>query len=193
MGSVGEERRRGLFRGNTCCAWEKFGNVPPSACGSLYDLGSIAHGYGAAPHGVVAIWGMVMAIQRSLSQASTHAVTRSTHRHVICVGSCVALALATIGASAGASSAQPVAVAPVNAPDGALGTWSALGVGTNDLVAALAVDPIDDTLYIGGNFTTAGAVTTSGVARWDGSTWSDMSGGVTSGSDVSASSASEIL
>jgi hypothetical protein len=64
-------------------------------------------------------------------------------------------------------------------------SWSALGsgVGTPYLsynigaVYALAVDG-EGNLYAGGGFTTAGGVSTSNVARWDGTSWSALGSGV---------------
>ncbi|MFM1964542.1 MAG: hypothetical protein RL134_267 [Actinomycetota bacterium] len=52
-------------------------------------------------------------------------------------------------------------------------TWTGLGAGLNDVVSALAVDPQDDTLYAGGEFSTAGY-----VAAWDGSSWSSLGTGL---------------
>lgn len=75
---------------------------------------------------------------------------------------------------------------PAAAPDGYLGTWSALGDGANNAVTALTVDA-DGALYAGGTFTAAaGVADTRYIARWNGTTWSSMSGGVTTGSSVLA-------
>jgi hypothetical protein len=60
--------------------------------------------------------------------------------------------------------------------------WSALvgpsGMGVNSGVADLEVfdDGSGPALYAGGIFTTAGGVTVNRVARWDGSTWSALTG-----------------
>ncbi|MGH2544284.1 MAG: hypothetical protein ACRDIB_15935, partial [Ardenticatenaceae bacterium] len=64
--------------------------------------------------------------------------------------------------------------------DGA--SWSALGGGINGTglftrVDALVVAP-DGTLYAGGNFTTAGGVPVNHIARWDGTSWSALGGGI---------------
>ncbi len=53
---------------------------------------------------------------------------------------------------------------------------SALGSGTDDRVRALSL--LDDDLYAGGDFQTAGGAPASFIARWDGSAWSDVGGGV---------------
>jgi hypothetical protein len=75
--------------------------------------------------------------------------------------------------------------------------WSALGVGLNGRVAALAV--LGGDVYVGGDFTTAtnsggGGVMVNHIAKWSGSTWSAVGLGVNapvnsltvSGSDVYA-------
>jgi hypothetical protein len=63
-------------------------------------------------------------------------------------------------------------------------SWSALsgpfatGVGSGLGVYSLAVfdDGTGPALYAGGDFTTAGGVTVNNIARWDGSSWSALSG-----------------
>ncbi len=52
--------------------------------------------------------------------------------------------------------------------------------GTNDSVLALTVydDGSGPALYAGGNFTTAGAVSASKIAKWDGSSWSALGSGM---------------
>jgi hypothetical protein len=54
--------------------------------------------------------------------------------------------------------------------------------GTNDPIVALAVfdDGRGPALYAGGDFTTAGGVSCSRIARWDGSTWSALGSGMNS-------------
>lgn len=59
-------------------------------------------------------------------------------------------------------------------------SWSALGAGTNATVrGALAVfdDGTGPALYAGGDFTMAGGVPASRIARWDGQQWSPVEGG----------------
>jgi hypothetical protein len=65
--------------------------------------------------------------------------------------------------------------------------WQALGSGMSDFVNALAVDSAGN-LYAGGEFTTAGGISSNYVAKWDGTAWhntgrSDL---VAGGSYVSA-------
>ena len=63
------------------------------------------------------------------------------------------------------------------APDGRIGTWSALGSGFDRTVWSLALGA-GDTLYAGGDFRTAGGAAAVGVARWDGSTWAQVGDGL---------------
>src|SRR5207249_3332646 len=63
-------------------------------------------------------------------------------------------------------------------------TWSPLGSGTDGQVNALAVldddgdGPNPPAMYVAGLFTIAGGVTVNRVARWDGTAWSAVSGGM---------------
>lgn len=52
--------------------------------------------------------------------------------------------------------------------------WSALDSGTDGIVYALAWD--GSNLYVGGDFTAAGSVSTNDIAKWDGSGWSTFGG-----------------
>jgi hypothetical protein len=59
--------------------------------------------------------------------------------------------------------------------------WSALASGTDDsVVSALTVfdDGGGPALYAGGDFTSAGGVSASGIAKWNGSGWSALGAGV---------------
>ena len=61
--------------------------------------------------------------------------------------------------------------------------WSALGSGVSGefhSVRALCVfdDGNGPALYAGGNFAVAGGIIVNGIAKWDGSTWSAVGGGV---------------
>jgi hypothetical protein len=67
-------------------------------------------------------------------------------------------------------------------------SWSALGSGVTggggeagSSVKALAVSGSD--LYAGGIFTTAGGSAANGIGKWNGSSWSALGSGVTSGGD----------
>jgi hypothetical protein len=56
-------------------------------------------------------------------------------------------------------------------------SWSTLGSGINSIVNALAVS--GSTLYAGGQFTTAGAVTNANyIAQWNGSSWAALGSGM---------------
>ena len=58
-------------------------------------------------------------------------------------------------------------------------TWPGdLGVGMNGNVNALAVDQTNNVLYAGGEFTTAGGISASKIAKWAGSAWEAMGTGV---------------
>jgi hypothetical protein len=52
--------------------------------------------------------------------------------------------------------------------------WEAVGTGMNGAVRALKT--FGSYLYAGGDFTTAGGVSTGGLARWDGTSWSQVGG-----------------
>jgi len=62
------------------------------------------------------------------------------------------------------------------------GSWSPLegpsAIGVDAIGRSLATydDGNGTALYVGGNFTTAGGVTVNKIARWDGTTWSALSG-----------------
>jgi trimeric autotransporter adhesin len=65
-------------------------------------------------------------------------------------------------------------------------SWSALGSGISGsgdgygpYVSALAVSGTN--LYVGGDFSTAGSVSASGIAQWNGSSWSALGSGIAGG------------
>ncbi len=66
-------------------------------------------------------------------------------------------------------------------------SWSPLGSGINALVSDLSVfdqdgaGPNPPALYAGGWFTSAGGVSASRIARWDGASWSALGGGIDGG------------
>ena len=53
------------------------------------------------------------------------------------------------------------------------GSYSALDVGANLFVYSLTIGP-DGSLYAGGSFTSIGGVAVTGIAKWNGSTWSKL-------------------
>ncbi|HVM97275.1 MAG TPA: hypothetical protein VMT89_12855, partial [Candidatus Acidoferrales bacterium] len=61
-------------------------------------------------------------------------------------------------------------------------SWSTLGSGLgNGTVGnweAYALAIVGTDVYVGGNFNSAGGVSTNGIARWNGSSWSDVGGGL---------------
>jgi len=86
------------------------------------------------------------------------------------------------------TSAGSVAANSIAKWDGS--TWSALGGGVTGGVAnggVYALTVYDDgsgpALYAGGDFTTAGGASANRIAKWDGSTWSALGGGVTGGGE----------
>jgi trimeric autotransporter adhesin len=73
------------------------------------------------------------------------------------------------------------------------GAWSALGAGVGNsygsVLTAGSVRTIavgDSGVYVGGAFSTAGTVAANAIARWDGTTWSSLAGGITGSGTVSA-------
>ncbi|MFM9134070.1 MAG: fibronectin type III domain-containing protein [bacterium] len=111
-----------------------------------------------------------------------------SNRMVVSSALC-ATALAVSAVSAGWSSAEPAGayraahrVAPRSAPDGALGSFSPLGSGLNNVVWALALRG-DDTLYVGGEFTSSNggaANSLNRIAAWD-DTWIPLGAGASNG------------
>ncbi len=55
-------------------------------------------------------------------------------------------------------------------------TWSALGTGVNSEVRAITVD--GSNVYVGGYFTTAGGNNANRIAKWNGSSWSNLGDGI---------------
>lgn len=63
-------------------------------------------------------------------------------------------------------------------------SWGPLGSGTDDVVRALETFeefPGVTVLFAGGDFTRAGGTSASGVARWDGASWTRVGGGLCCG------------
>lgn len=65
----------------------------------------------------------------------------------------------------------------VAAYDPATGQWTALGTGVDGEVRCAVAMPNGD-LVIGGSFTQAGGNPAARIARWDGTTWSALAGGI---------------
>lgn len=65
--------------------------------------------------------------------------------------------------------------------------WSTLGSGVGGVdtrypsVSAVAVSA--NNVYVGGGFSNAGGITTSGIAKWDGASWSSLGNGIGGGSN----------
>ena len=73
-----------------------------------------------------------------------------------------------------------VAVGPLSDGSG----WWVLDVGVNGRVRAMEVydDGTGEALYAAGDFTEAGGVSASRIAKWDGTSWSALGAGLTGGS-----------
>jgi hypothetical protein len=61
--------------------------------------------------------------------------------------------------------------------------WSSVGGGMDYNVYTLFVDSVNNELYAGGSFTTAGGIPAGHIAKWDGTNWYDLAGGI--GDDLS--------
>jgi hypothetical protein len=56
--------------------------------------------------------------------------------------------------------------------------WSSVGGGMNSNVYAMTVDTVNNELYVGGWFTTAGGIPAGHIAKWDGTNWYEIGGGI---------------
>ena len=58
--------------------------------------------------------------------------------------------------------------------------WEPLDLGTNQSATSLGVfdDGSGSSLYVGGNFSTAGAISANHIARWNGVAWSAVNSGI---------------
>jgi hypothetical protein len=103
------------------------------------------------------------------------------------------MALAASGSSVyaggGFTTAGGVAATNIAKWDG--NSWSALGSGVNNGVAALAVS--GSVVYAGGNFTTAGGVAANSIAMWDGNSWSALGSGINGPVYALAASGSDLF
>jgi hypothetical protein len=68
--------------------------------------------------------------------------------------------------------------------------WAAMDIGVSSNVNAIAV--IGSDVYVGGRFARAGGVAASRIARWNGSSWSDLGGGVSGTGNFSVSALAAI-
>jgi hypothetical protein len=68
--------------------------------------------------------------------------------------------------------------------------WSALGLGVNGSVGALAIS--GSNVYAGGGFTMAGGIPANYVAKWDGHSWSALGAGLSGGVYALAVSGGEL-
>jgi hypothetical protein len=68
--------------------------------------------------------------------------------------------------------------------------WMPVGQGVNSNVTALAI--VGSDVYAGGRFSSASGVSASRVARWNGSSWSAVGGGVTGTGNFSVSALANI-
>jgi hypothetical protein len=59
------------------------------------------------------------------------------------------------------------------------GAWAALGQGLNNPVYSIAASGSD--IYAGGSFSASGSTSMAGMAHWNGTTWSAMGSGISSG------------
>src|ERR1035437_4712362 len=57
-------------------------------------------------------------------------------------------------------------------------TWSPVGTGTNQSVYCLLNDTVNNLLYVGGAFTSAGGNTANRIAQWNGANWSSLGTGM---------------
>jgi hypothetical protein len=69
-------------------------------------------------------------------------------------------------------------------------SWSAVGGGVTNALASqpayqvAALLPVGSDLYVAGNFTEAGGIAATNIAKWDGGSWSALGGGLTRADDT---------
>jgi hypothetical protein len=99
----------------------------------------------------------------------------------------LSLTVATRAASAQATSSSHATGVPTSQPAvGCQPSWIPTfggGLGVDNTVLALTTfdDGGGSALYAGGTFVTAGGVTVNGIAKWNGSGWSSLAGGMSGG------------
>jgi hypothetical protein len=94
----------------------------------------------------------------------------------------VAVVVSLIGWSTGSAHGSGRDIVPLSAPDGALGSFSALGTGADEYWLRTTVWSIakwgTNRIVVGGQFRGMGGVpSTSAVAVWNGSAWSALGSG----------------
>jgi len=62
-------------------------------------------------------------------------------------------------------------------------TWFSIGGSVNGIVYTTVIDSKTNSIFVGGNFTKIGDLDCSGIAKWDGSNWSNLNGGISSSDD----------
>ena len=77
-----------------------------------------------------------------------------------------------------ATNAGPVGISASHIAEWNGSSWSALGIGLNSTVLALAT--LGTNVVVGGQFTFAGFTPAVGIAQWNGTTWLTLAGGVNS-------------
>ncbi|MFM8322180.1 MAG: hypothetical protein ACKOC5_14805 [Chloroflexota bacterium] len=108
----------------------------------------------------------------------------NTYNRIIVLLAVAAVALASAGAPVRSSRAAQPRLAPAAAPlppgdtpgnENWLPTFASAA--PNGLIYTLATGPSGE-LYVGGNFTMIGGITAARMARWNGSQWSALAGGL---------------
>jgi hypothetical protein len=108
-------------------------------------------------------------------------ITRPASR-LMRLASLVAVVVSLIGWSTGSAHGSGRDIVPLSAPDGALGSFSALGTGADEYWLQTTVWSIakwgTNRIVVGGQFRGMGGVpSTSAVAVWNGSAWSALGSG----------------
>ncbi|MFL5764985.1 MAG: T9SS type A sorting domain-containing protein [Bacteroidia bacterium] len=65
-------------------------------------------------------------------------------------------------------------------------SWNNVGSGMNLPVQSLSADTINHVVYAGGLFTSSGITPVINIAKWNGTSWTPVGGGIISGTGVSA-------
>ncbi len=146
---------------NTVYAIVPLSSTLVEAGGTFTSAGGVACTYNASYNFTSGVWSAGFAFN-----GSVYVIHRHTDGNLYYGGAFTSDGITTLNRIAGALG----------------GGLSALGAtpGCNGSVRCMVSGP-DGYLYVGGDFTTAGGVTVNGVARWDGTTWTALSTGITGG------------